>query len=463
VTPPAACNTLASGASCSFTYTYVVKASDPDPLENTASVHYNPFGFPNDITDASAWQTDLLHPSFTVAKACKAEPVARSGPAVFTITFVNTGDADLKVAPSEGANFAVAAGGTKSYEYSVAGPFTATVTNTVTGTVTLAEKYGLANSYTFTASDSCDVKGLAKVVKTVSGQPLTGTQAFDFQLRQGASTTAEGTTLETKTANAANGGRIDFTTELDPGQTYQLCEVVMPGWNTSLGSYGTLFVPNSQVAGPPPLPNPNVNNMTVCVDFTVTSAEVKTFSVDNSPPPGGRALTIGFWKNWASCASSSGKGQQPVLDQTLAKAEVIGDSTHNGHSTLPGIVVSATSGTFQKFGAPYYLVVHGTTASANAAPDCAAAVSILSKQTIGTKKQMSSDPAFNLAAQLLGAELNQVAGAYTNGTVITAINESVLLLGKYEFNGVTHKTISKVDADRMNTLARILDDYNNNR
>ena len=51
------------------------------------------------------------------------------------------------------------------------------------------------------------------------------------------------------------------------------------------------------------------------MNFTVTAGETKTFTVDNTPPPGGRALTIGFWKNWAS--GSNGK-QKPVLDQVLA-------------------------------------------------------------------------------------------------------------------------------------------------
>ena len=39
--------------------------------------------------------------------------------------------------------------------------------------------------------------GLAKVVKTVSGQPPATGQTFTFELRQGASTTSDGTTLET--------------------------------------------------------------------------------------------------------------------------------------------------------------------------------------------------------------------------------------------------------------------------
>ena len=110
----------------------------------------------------------------------------------------------------------------------------------------------------------------------------------------------------------------------------------------------------------------------------------------------------------------------------------------------------------------YYLVLHGSTATPNAAPDCTKAVRLLDKSTIDTNKKMASDPAFNLAAQLLAAELNFTAGAAKNGTVISAVNQAVLLLGKYKFDGKTHTKISAADATTMNNLATILDNYNNN-
>ncbi len=44
------CATLASGASCNFTVDYTIQPSDPNPLVNVVTVHYNPVGFPNDIT-----------------------------------------------------------------------------------------------------------------------------------------------------------------------------------------------------------------------------------------------------------------------------------------------------------------------------------------------------------------------------------------------------------------------------
>ena len=122
------------------------------------------------------------------------------------------------------------------------------------GTVTLA----LAQNKTCTITNT--KKGTAQVVKTVSGLPPAAGQSFTFELRQGASTSSDGTVLESKTTDAS--GNINFTTKLVPGETYQVCEWVFPGWNTNLAGDGPLFVPNSII--PPALPNPNVNNLTVC-------------------------------------------------------------------------------------------------------------------------------------------------------------------------------------------------------
>jgi uncharacterized repeat protein (TIGR01451 family) len=45
------CDSLAFESSCSFTADYTIQPGDPDPLENTVTVLYNPDGFPNEITD----------------------------------------------------------------------------------------------------------------------------------------------------------------------------------------------------------------------------------------------------------------------------------------------------------------------------------------------------------------------------------------------------------------------------
>ena len=238
------------------------------------------------------------------------------------------------------------------------------------------------------------------------------------------STTQNGTILESAVANAGNGGVITFNTFLVPGQTYQLCEIVMPGWLSSLGT----FVPDSFMPPDGVAPNPNVDNSIVCVNFTVTPGETKEFAVDNTPPPGGRALTIGFWKNWASCANSNGK-QDPVLDEMLAAAEPAGIQIGD-------------------------VVLHAT--------NCLQAVRLLNKSTITTGKKMASDPAFNLAAQLLAAKLNVVAGAGTCGAALTAISQAQALLDLVNFNGVQKPSMSAAQASLANSLAATLDKYNNN-
>lgn len=261
-------------------------------------------------------------------------------------------------------------------------------------------------------------RGTAKVVKTHDGLAPSGTDSFTFQLRQGASASAAGTILETKTANAANGGVITFATKLVPGTTYNLCEVVMPGWQNNFATQYTAF-------------NPSGDNSVVCTDFTVAAGEEKVFSVDNHRP-GGLARTIGFWKNWSSC---TGGRQAPVLDQTLYAA----GSISIGLLTLNG----------------------GT---ANQSPDCLKAVRLLSKSDVSTGAKMASDPAYNLAAQLLAAKLNVVAGAGTCGAATTAIADADALLTAIGFDGTGAYKSSMTPAQRSqaNALASTLDAYNNN-
>jgi hypothetical protein len=288
--------------------------------------------------------------------------------------------------------------------------------------------------------------GAAKVIKTVGGMPPSGIQSFTFQLRQGASATSDGTVVESGVANATDGGVINFATALVPGTTYNLCEVMIPFWLTNL--------PN-----PYTIPNASGSDPTIlCINFTAVAGQTSVFNVNNTQP-GSVPFTIGYWKNWASCAGSNGK-QSPVLDQTLFKAPNV--TVPPSATAYPSIVLAATSGTYYVFGSTYYLVLQDTSTTQKSASDCQAAVNLLGKSTIKNGTKMSSDPAFNLAAQLLGAELNYIAGAKQSATVTNEINQAVLLLGKYQFNGNTHTTISAADVTTMNNLATALNNYNNN-
>jgi hypothetical protein len=267
--------------------------------------------------------------------------------------------------------------------------------------------------------------GHVRVVKTVGGNALTGNQAYTFQLRSGASAGAAGTILETLTVNASTpNGTLNFTTNLVAGQTYQLCEQMQPGWLTSLG---------------PPIYsvyNPSGDNSVVCTDFTVDAGALKIFNIDNNPPPGGMGLTIGYWKNWSSC---TGGKQKQVLDNKLLAAANAGTPMTLGLLVLdPNVLGKATA--------------------------CKYAVAILNKSTItkGTKK--SSDPLFNMAAQLLAADLNVFSGAGTCAASTSAITQAHALLDKYKFDGDSYTPkLTAADATLANSLATKLDKYNNNK
>jgi hypothetical protein len=268
-------------------------------------------------------------------------------------------------------------------------------------------------------------RGHVRVVKTVAGGPIPAGQSYTFQLRSGASAGTAGTILETLTVNAGTpNGTLNFTTNLVPGTTYQLCEQMQAGWLTSLG---------------PPIYsvyNPSGDNSVVCTDFTVTAGGLKIFNIDNNPPPGGMALTIGYWKNWSSC---SGGNQKPVLDQKLLGA--------------------ANAGTPITLG---LLVLNPNTLGASTA--CRYAVNILNKTTIDGRKKMSSDPLFNMAAQLLAADVNVFSGAGTCAAATSAITQAHALLTKYSFTGLGYSPkLTAADANLANSLGTTLDKYNNNK
>jgi carboxypeptidase family protein len=277
---------------------------------------------------------------------------------------------------------------------------------------------------TVTCTFTNNKRGSASVAKTVSGKAPSGTQAFAFQLRQGASTTAAGTVLASGTANAGNAGVVSFSPSLVPGATYQLCEAVLPGWISSVG-------PNPFVVF-----DPSGDNSTICADFTVQPGQAKMLAVDNTQTAtAGQPHTLGFWKNHSSCANSNGK-QEPILDRTLA-------------STEPGGLLIGR------------LTLHGSTSKPDKAPSCTAAVNLLNKTTIDGKKKVSSDPAFNMAAQLLAADLNILAKARTCQAANSAIADGQALLYAVNFNGLTHTTLTSAQATQANNLATILDRYNN--
>jgi hypothetical protein len=293
-----------------------------------------------------------------------------------------------------------------------------------TGTVTIPNDQG--GSVTVTTNNSLHT-GYVKVIKTLQGLPLSGTEAFTFELRQGAAgPSTEGTLLETEVLDATNSTGVTFTTNLTPGDRYQLCEIVDVGWATDLANQFYLSIGG-------------VNDH-ICTDFVAVSDQTVTFTVDNTPPPGGGARTIGYWKTHSCQAPGN---QEDVLDETLALFPIATGESASGF-----------------FVGDLYV------------DTCNEAVSLLSKSTIDgsdvnkngkSSKNSASDPAFNFAAQYVAYLLNQEAGAYFSPTAAAAALNGQTILVAIGFDGTsTHASLSQAQKIALLADAAVLDMYNNN-
>jgi hypothetical protein len=269
---------------------------------------------------------------------------------------------------------------------------------------------------TFTCTITNKSRGTVRVVKQINNAPISGSQDFQFELRLGDQHTTSTASLQTLHANSTNGGTIDFTYQLVPGQTYAICELLAASYNPTIVGYGPY--------------NPTDAPNYWCWNFQITVAQAAnapsiTFTVENDHPMS-KALTIGYWKNWSGCKKSNG-GQTDQLGKYL------------GGITL------------------------GTYTFTNSQSDECNAVQTLSKNTF-TGSNKSSDPLFSMAAQLLAADLNVNAQAGVCSAAVTAINNAQALLVKYHWNGNTYTPkLTSTDASLANSLAATLDKYNNNQ
>ena len=256
------CDDLASGEKCtdSYTYTPTVTEGEGDSLMNTISVVYSPDGFPNQIPAESSHTVTLIHPDFTVSKVCTNEPVPQDGPATWDVTVTNTGDVPLDIVADDGiGSFSLAVDGSQTFEVSQAGPFAgqATVSNTVEATWTLPASYNLTNTDTKQASDDCRVASRVNVEKTFNGV-VNDTIDISFELYEGPD--GFGTTpLASKSTLGDADGVLEFGVDLDPDETYTVCELGLPaGWAadwTINGSTVTPYNPNADDPVPEDLGN----------------------------------------------------------------------------------------------------------------------------------------------------------------------------------------------------------------
>jgi uncharacterized repeat protein (TIGR01451 family) len=93
---PVGLQTLDIGESGSFTYTYTVPVGAPDPLVNTATIHYHPSGYPAlDINDTAIANSFKQNPAIHISKSANPTSLSVPGTVTYTYTVTNTGNVTL--------------------------------------------------------------------------------------------------------------------------------------------------------------------------------------------------------------------------------------------------------------------------------------------------------------------------------------------------------------------------------
>jgi hypothetical protein len=268
----------------------------------------------------------------------------------------------------------------------------------------------LAAGETVTCTFTNTKRGTVTVQKKENG--AAPTTAYTFRLTGGPDSVSV-----SRTTSTANGGSLAFGTQ-KPG-SYTLCELAVPA-----GTHSTL-----QDA---PY-NGTLNSTTgdVCVSFTLTAGQDRTFTVDNTYPKG-NARTIGYWKNWNTCAKAS-------------PAKALKTGNHLMDEFLP-IWLAKDPDTTTTAGYDGFVV-----------PNCTVGVAVLGA---ASGKYAENQ----LAAQLLAARLNVKAGAAHSATTDAKIAAAMALLQQISYGGPPSAKIGSTSTLRAQALAlaTYLDKYNNN-
>ena len=450
---------LAAGASNVIQASYTIQSGDSDPFVNTASVTCSVDGFPNTLGPKTDSHTvDLVHPALSVLKTCTNEPVPQEGPATWNILLSNTGDVDLIVTADDGIGTVnLAAGASQTFGYSEAGPFSgqATVSNTVTASWVLPSSFGLSNTDTVSSTATCDVGGRVKLLKLTNGV-VDPTKSWAFELYDGPDGFG-GTAIANGNTSGDADGVLEFQlVNLDPAQTYTMCELEVAAgftatWKVDTDGDGVAdtIVPAYNPNADDPIPADLGNR---CFDFgagtayPILAGETFVFEVDNSFP-GGDPRTPGYWKNWNTC-SGGGQAQTAADNGGFQNGFWLVDDILND----PGI-------TWDDILADDILFP---------ITKCRDAVLILDQRALNNRKKMAKCGNFTLAMHLLAAQLNFAAGAETCQAALDAATAGELLLDELDHqglagNGPNAPCLRPQDDDYAEALALAgqLDLYNN--
>lgn len=203
--------------------------------------------------------------------------------------------------------------------------------------------------------------------------------------------------------------------------TYQVCETnLAAGWvDPTMTVNGAGASVSTDGAG------------NFCTTFALGVGDSIKVVVTNTPPPGGGTRTIGYWKNWSSCAQSNGGQYTKAVNASPSQY----DKTLDGN--LP-----------QTLGTWTIPVEH-----------CDWAVNILSKNARDGAKR-AGDAIYGMSAQLLAALLNLSAGAGSCSALSSAVTDAQSILTTLGFDG-TGAYKNSPYAAQANALASVLDKYNN--
>jgi hypothetical protein len=355
--------------------------------------------------------TNTRKPTLRVNKVC----VPTSDPGLFNLRIdgANAGT---------GAN--AACGGTTGVVLSSVGSHTVSETG---GTNTDLTNYVSAISgacatdgtVTLTAGQNavCTITNSRKAVLVVDKVVVGGgTQLFDFTQTGIANFQLADATTPKKTIN------------LLPGNV-TVCELALAvAWNA------TATLQNGSGAANAVALSIDGTTGDACRIIPVAYGDSLTFVVTNTPPPGGGTRTIGYWKNWSSCAQSNGGQYTKAIAKGMPEATL--DFYLGAGSTIYplGDITSLT---------------------------CAQAVNLLAKNAIDGGKR-AGDPIYNMVAQLLGAKLNVAAQAGTCPTLLTALAQAQTFLDNMNFTGLgSYKgVLSASDQTLVNGWGGIFGSYN---
>jgi hypothetical protein len=345
--------------------------------------------------------------------------------------FIKSGTTNVASASDVGNGGTTGAGGTTlatgTYGLSETAGTGTSLTNYVSSAPVCVNRVG-GGSVTVT-SGNVDLATGADIVCTITNSRKAvlivdkvtvggGTQLFDFS--------------QTGIANfqLADATTPKKTVDILPGNV-QVCELALAvAWNASF-----------TVNGAPVTPTLNGTSGDACYTVALAYGDSTTIVVTNTPPPGGATRTIGYWKNWSSCAQSNGGQYQRAINRGTPEA------TLDFYLGGAGVVSIYPIGNITSL-------------------TCIQAVNLLSKNALdGTKRP--GDPIYNMVAQLLGAKLNVAAGAGSCATLDQALIDAQTLLAAIGFDGTKYYsgklqnyTLTAAQLAAAQSLAGIFASYN---